>query len=53
MKQNIHIQVEKKLNFDIKKFSNFKNKIEYIVQEYEPDNIIYETNNFGKKKKIL
>ena len=45
-----HSGREKKLNFDIKKFSNFKNKIEYIVQEHEPDNIIYETNNFGKKK---
>ena len=48
-----HSGREKKLNFDIKKFSDFKNKIEYIVQEYEPDNIIYEKNNFGKKKKIL
>ena len=45
-----HSGREKKLNFDIKKFSNFKNKIEYIVQEHEPDNIIYETNNFGKKE---
>lgn len=45
-----HSGREKKLNFDIRKFSNFKNKIEYIVQENEPDNIIYEKNNFGKKK---
>jgi beta-1,4-mannosyl-glycoprotein beta-1,4-N-acetylglucosaminyltransferase len=45
-----HSGREKKLNFDIRKFSNFKNKIEYIVQENEPDNIIYENNNFGKKK---
>lgn len=45
-----HSGREKKLNFDIRKFSNFKNKIEYIVQENEPNNIIYENNNFGKKK---
>ena len=45
-----HSGREKKLNFDIRKFSNFKNKIEYIVQENEPDNVIYENNNFGKKK---
>ena len=37
-----HSGREKKLNFDIKKFSNFKNKIIYVVQENEPENIIYE-----------
>ena len=40
-----HSGKEKKLNFDIKKFSNFKNKIEYIVQESEPNNIIYHNEN--------
>ena len=43
-----HSGREKKLNFDIKKFSNFKNKIEYIVQENEPSNIIYEKDYYGK-----
>ena len=44
-----HSGRKKKLNFDIKKFSQFKNKIEYIIQENEPDNIIY---NIEKEKKF-
>lgn len=43
-----HSGREKKLNFNIKKFSNFKNKIEYIVQDKEPDNLIYSFKD-GKK----
>ena len=31
---------KKKLNFDINKFTKFKNKIEYIVVEKQPENIL-------------
>ena len=34
-----HSGKEKKLNFDIKKFSKFKNKIEYMVIDDLPDNV--------------
>tara|TARA_B100000963_G_C22617165_1_gene667966 strand:+ start:1620 stop:2480 length:861 start_codon:yes stop_codon:yes gene_type:complete len=34
-----HNGKKKKLNFDIKNFSKFKSKIEYIVSEKEPDNL--------------
>ena len=40
-----HSGKEKKLNFDIKKFSNFKNKIEYLVQDSEPEGIEYKKYN--------
>jgi beta-1,4-mannosyl-glycoprotein beta-1,4-N-acetylglucosaminyltransferase len=40
-----HSGRKKKLNFDINKFSKFKNKIIYIVQDKEPENIIYEKSN--------
>ncbi len=43
-----HSGRKKKLNFDINKFSKFKDKIVYIVLENEPENLIYE----DKKKKI-
>ena len=43
-----HSGRKKKLNFDIKKFSDFKKKIEYIVQEDEPNNIIYQINSEGR-----
>ena len=39
-----HSGKEKKLNFDIKKFSNFKNKIIYLVNDTEPKDIIYTQN---------
>ena len=38
-----HSGKEKKLNFDLKKFSQFKNKIIYIVQDKEPDNLVYHS----------
>ena len=44
-----HSGQEKKLNFDIKKFSNFKNKIIYLINDTEPRNIIYS----GDKKETL
>lgn len=40
-----HSGREKKLNFDIKKFYQFKNKIEYIVQDSEPNNLILNDKN--------
>ncbi len=43
-----HSGRKKKLNFDINKFSKFKDKIVYIVLENEPENLIYEDS----KKKI-
>ena len=39
-----HSGKEKKLNFDIKKFSNFKNKIIYLVNDTEPGDLIYSQN---------
>ena len=41
-----HSGKEKKLNFDIKKFQSFKNKIIYLVNDSEPRNLI-----FNKSKK--
>ena len=40
-----HSGQEKKLNFDFKKFSQFKNKIIYIIQDKEPENLIYDNKN--------
>lgn len=39
-----HSGERKKLNFNINKFSEFKNKIIYLVIENEPEDIIYENN---------
>ena len=39
-----HSGKDKKLNFDIKKFSSFKNKIIYLVNDSEPNDIIYDKN---------
>ena len=35
----IIMEKEKKLNFDIKNFSKFKSKIEYVVSDKEPENL--------------
>ena len=40
-----HSGKEKKLNFDIKKFSSFKNKIIYLINDTEPKNLVYSQNN--------
>ena len=37
-----HSGSKKKLNFNINKFTEFKNKIIYLVVENEPDNIVYQ-----------
>ena len=39
-----HAGKKKKLNFDINKFSKFKDKIIYLVLENEPVNLIYEND---------
>ena len=43
-----HSGKEKKLNFDIKKFSSFKNKIINLVNDTEPQGILYDQNNKEK-----
>jgi beta-1,4-mannosyl-glycoprotein beta-1,4-N-acetylglucosaminyltransferase len=40
-----HAGKKKKLNFDIKKFDNFKKKIIYLVQENEPSDLIEIDDN--------
>ena len=40
-----HSGARKKLNFDIKKFSDFKKKIIYIPIDDEPDGLIYKKKN--------
>ena len=40
-----HSGAKKKLNFDIKKFSDFKKKIIYIPIDDEPDGLIYKKKN--------
>ena len=40
-----HAGEKKKLNFNIKNFEKFKNKINYIVVKNEPDNLIDTKNN--------
>ena len=40
-----HNGSKKKLNFDINKFKKFKDKIVYIVQDKEPEDIIYDYND--------
>ena len=40
-----HSGETKKLNFNIKKFSEFKSKIIYLVIENEPENLNYQKNN--------
>ena len=42
-----HSGEKKKLNFDIKKFSDYKKKIIYLIVDNEPENIVYEKNPEG------
>ena len=45
MNRNIHTaEKKKKLNFNIKRFNNFKEKIIYLVTENEPSDLIYQKN---------
>jgi len=47
-----HSGKEKKLNFDIKKFSNFKSKIIYLVNDTEPSDILYDQNKKEKPEQM-
>jgi beta-1,4-mannosyl-glycoprotein beta-1,4-N-acetylglucosaminyltransferase len=53
----LHNGESKKLNFDINKFKDFKNKIEYIVVDKQPPNIlstkISDTSQILNQKKIF
>ena len=46
-----HSGREKKLNFDINKFSEFKEKIIYLVDDSEPEGLIYNNEEKGKIEK--
>ena len=50
-----HSGEKKKLNFDIKKFNEFKNKIIYLIIDNEPKNIIYknEKNVINEKNEDM
>ena len=47
-----HSGAKKKLNFDIKKFSEFKKKIIYLPIRNEPEDLIYEKKDNGFSEKI-
>ena len=53
----LHNGDSKKLNFDINKFKEFKNKIEYIVVDHQPPNILSienkEDDSELNRKKII
>ena len=46
-----HNGEDKKLNFDIKNFSKFKSKIEYIILDKQPDNLRLINKNDNEKLK--
>ena len=46
-----HNGSKKKLNFDINKFKRFKDKIEYIIVEKQPENIFELSDNDTKEKR--
>ena len=46
-----HSGEKKPLNFDINKFQKFKDKIQYLVIENEPQGIISNTNNQASIKR--
>ena len=50
-----HNGSKKKLNFDIQKFSKFKNKIEYIIVDKQPSNIreLTEKDSFKTREEKL
>jgi len=45
-----HSGKKKKLNFDIKNYPKFKDKIKYIVIDKEPEGIIEENNDPSKQR---
>ena len=46
-----HNGSKKKLKFDIKNFKKFENKIEYIVVDTQPENILKLTEGEAKDKR--
>ena len=46
-----HNGTEKKLNFDINKFKKFKNKIDYIIVDNQPKNILDLSDKDTKEKR--
>jgi|TARA_B110000438_G_scaffold300313_1_gene352432 beta-1,4-mannosyl-glycoprotein beta-1,4-N-acetylglucosaminyltransferase len=46
-----HSGEKKKLNFDIKNYPKFKNKIIYLVIDHEPENIVKENLNAKEQKR--
>ena len=44
-----HNGTKKKLNFDVNKFQKFKDKINYIVVDEQPPNILDLVDNESKK----
>ncbi len=45
-----HSGRKKKLNFDINKFSDFRDKIIYIVNDQEPNDLLYQISENEKKE---
>ena len=45
-----HSGRKKKLNFDINKFSDFKDKIVYVVNDQEPSDLLYQIGENEKKE---
>ena len=45
-----HSGRKKKLNFDINKFSDFRDKIIYIVNDQEPSDLLYQVSENEKKE---
>ena len=45
-----HSGREKKLNFNINNFPDFKDKIIYVINDQEPDDLIYKVKEEGKKE---
>ena len=45
-----HSGREKRLNFDINKFPDFKKKIIYVISEEEPQGLIFDKNSNSKKE---
>ena len=45
-----HSGRKKKLNFDINKFSDFKDKIVYVVNDQEPSDLLYQISENEKKE---
>ena len=47
-----HRGAKKKLNFDIKLYTKFKDKIEYVVLEKEPNNLLLDNKNSDLSKRL-